>query len=90
LAGQAADETLTPAEISVLRFMAQGHTYPEIASALALSEEAVEAQVRNIQSKLDTLDRTLAAMPELERGMVRDRARSPARRRGGQPREGKR
>ncbi len=69
-AGQAADETLTPAEISVLRFMAQGHAYPEIARALALSEEAVEAQVRNIQSKLDALDRTLAAKPELERGMV--------------------
>ncbi len=70
LAGPVADETLTPAEISVLRFMAQGHAYPEIARALALSEEAVEAQVQNIQSKLNALDRTLAAMPELERGMV--------------------
>lgn len=70
LAGQAADETLTPAEVSVLRFMAQGHGYPQIADALGLSEEAVEAQVRNIQSKLDALDRTLAARPELERGMV--------------------
>ncbi|HEX6705236.1 MAG TPA: response regulator [Albitalea sp.] len=70
LAGQVADETLTPAEINVLRFMAQGHAYPEIAKALALSEEAVEAQVSNIQSKLDALHRTLAAMPELERGMV--------------------
>ena len=69
-AEQAAVETLTPAEISVLRFMAQGHAYPEIARALALSEEVVETQVRNIQSKLDALDRTLAAMPELERSMV--------------------
>ena len=69
-AGQVADETLTPAVISVLRFMAQGHAYPEIARALALSEGAVEAQVRNIQSKLDTLHRTLAAMPELDRGLL--------------------
>src|SRR4051812_37974053 len=70
LAGQVADETLTQAEISVLRSMAQGHAYPEIARALSLSEEAVQVQVRNIQSKLDALHRTLAAMPELERGMV--------------------
>jgi signal transduction histidine kinase len=70
LAGQAADETLTPAEIGVLRLMAQGHGHAEIANALALSEEAVQAQVRNIQSKLDALERMLASMPELERGMV--------------------
>ena len=70
LAEQVADEALTPAEISVLRFMVQGHAHPEIAKALALSEEAVDAQVRNIQSKLNTLHRTLAAMPDLERGMV--------------------
>jgi len=70
LAEQITDEGLTPAEISVLRFMVQGHAYPEIARALALSEEAVEAQVRNIQSKLDALHRALAAMPDLKRGMV--------------------
>jgi signal transduction histidine kinase len=70
LAEQVPEETLTPEEISVLRSMAQGQGYPEIARALAISEEAVEAQVRNIVSKLDSLDRTLAAMPELERGML--------------------
>jgi signal transduction histidine kinase len=70
LAGQAADQTLTPAEISVLRLMALGRSYPEIAGELTVSEEVVEAQVRSIVGKLDILDRTLAAMPELERGMV--------------------
>lgn len=70
LAGQVTDEALTPAEISVLRFIAQGNAYPEIARALALSEETVEGQVRNILSKLDAQDRTHAAMTELKRGMV--------------------
>jgi len=70
LAEQVADGTLTPAEIGVLRFMVQGQAYPEIARALALSEEAVEAQARSISAKLDALHRTLAAVPELERGMV--------------------
>ncbi|MFZ5551253.1 MAG: response regulator [Pseudomonadota bacterium] len=70
LAGQVAEETLTPDEIIVLRFIAQGQAYPEIARVLGLSEEAVQAQVRRIAAKLDALDRTLAAMPELERGMV--------------------
>lgn len=70
LAGQAADEALTAAEISLLRFIAQGNAYPDIARALALSEEKVEGQVRNILAKLDAHDRTQAATPELDRGMV--------------------
>jgi signal transduction histidine kinase len=52
LAGQVADAELMPAEISVLRFIAQGNAYPEIARALGLSEEAVEGQVQGILSKL--------------------------------------
>ena len=70
LAGQATDETLTPAEISVLRFIAQGQAYPAIARALALSEDKVEDQVRNILSKLDAQDHTYAATTELHLGMV--------------------
>lgn len=70
LAGQIADEALTPGEISVLRFIAQGDAYQEIARALDLSEETVEGQVKTILSKLDTRERTLAATPRLERGMV--------------------
>jgi len=70
LAGQIVDEALTPAEISVLRFIAQGNVYAEIAKALALSEGAVEGQVRSILSKLDAHDRTQPATAELKRGMV--------------------
>lgn len=70
LAEQATDEALTPAEISLLRFIAQGDAYPDIARALALSEEKVESQVESILSKLDTQDRACAASAELDRGMV--------------------
>jgi signal transduction histidine kinase len=70
LAGQVVDEALTPAEIGVLRFIAQGNAYPEIARMLALSQDAVEGQVRTILAKLDAQDRTQAAMAELKRGMV--------------------
>ena len=70
LAEQVTDEALTPAEISVLRFIAQGDAYPDIARALALSEEKVAGQVQDILSKLDAQDRTHAAAAELSRGMV--------------------
>ena len=70
LAGQVTDESLTPREISVLRFIAQGSGYPEIAKALAMSEEAVEGLVRSILSKLEAHDRTLAGAAETERGLV--------------------
>jgi signal transduction histidine kinase len=70
LAEQATDEALTPAELGVLRFIARGDAYPDIARALALSEETVAGQVRTILAKLDEQDRTRAATPELERTMV--------------------
>ena len=53
LAEHATDDALTPAEIRVLRLIAQGNANKEIARALALSEETVKGQVRNILSKLE-------------------------------------
>ncbi|HET9646268.1 MAG TPA: response regulator [Burkholderiaceae bacterium] len=70
LARQITDDVLTPAEISVLRSVAQGNASQEIARSLEVSEEAVEDKVRNILSKLDAQDRTHAAMTELQRGMI--------------------
>ena len=70
LAEQAVDEALTPAEISVLRFIAQGNAYKEIAGALSLSEESVEGEVRTLLSKLDAQDRAQAEIAELQRGML--------------------
>jgi signal transduction histidine kinase len=70
LAEQVADEALTPAEVMLLRFIAQGDAYPAIARALAVSEAKVEGQVQAILSKLDAQDHAHAAKGELDRGML--------------------
>jgi len=70
LAEHATDETLTPAEVRVLRLIAQGNANKEIAAQLSLSEETVKGQVRNILSKLGAKDRTHAAMIGLKRGII--------------------
>jgi DNA-binding NarL/FixJ family response regulator len=70
LAEHATDDALTPAEIRVLRLIAQGNANKEIAKELALSEETVKGQVRNILSKLGAKDRTHAAMIGFKRGII--------------------
>jgi len=70
LAEHATDDALTPAETRVLRLIARGDSNKEIARALALSEETVKGQVRNILSKLGAKDRTHAAMIGLKRGII--------------------
>jgi DNA-binding NarL/FixJ family response regulator len=51
LAEHATDDALTPAEIRVLRLIAEGNANKEIAAKLSVSEETVKGQVRNILSK---------------------------------------
>ncbi len=70
LAEHATDDTLTPAEIRVLRLIAQGNANKEIAAHLSLSEETIKGQVRNILSKLGAKDRTHAAMIGFKRGII--------------------
>jgi DNA-binding NarL/FixJ family response regulator len=70
LAEHATDDSLTPAEIRVLRLIAQGSANKEIAAQLRLSEETVKGQVRNILSKLGAKDRTHAAMIGFKRGII--------------------
>ena len=70
LAEHATDDALTPAEIRVLRLIAQGNANKEIAAQLSLSEETVKGQVRNILSKLGAKDRTHAAMIGFKRGII--------------------
>lgn len=70
LAEHLADDPLTPAEIRVLRLVAEGNANKEIASQLSLSIETVNGHVRNILSKLDAKDRTHAAMIGLKRGII--------------------
>jgi DNA-binding NarL/FixJ family response regulator len=70
LAEHATDEALTPAEVRVLRLIAEGNANKEIAALLSVSEETIKGQVRNILSKLGANDRTHAAMIGLKRGII--------------------
>ena len=70
LAEHATDETLTAAEVRVLRLIAEGHANKEIAAQLSISEDTVKGQVRNILSKLGAKDRTHAAMIAFKRGII--------------------
>jgi DNA-binding NarL/FixJ family response regulator len=70
LAEHATDDALTPAEVRLLRLIADGNANKEIAAQLSISEETVEGQVRNILSKLGANDRTHAAMIGVKRGII--------------------
>ena len=70
LAEHATDDALTPAEVRVLRLIAQGNANKEIAAQFSISEETVKGQVRNILSKLGANDRTHAAIIGLKRGII--------------------
>ena len=73
LAEHAADESLTPAEIEVLRLIAAGNANKEIAAQLSVTEETVKGRVKNILSKLHANDRTPAAMIGVRRGIIEPR-----------------
>jgi DNA-binding NarL/FixJ family response regulator len=70
LAEHAGSDALTPAEVRVLRLIAEGNANKEIATQLAVSEDTVKGQVRNILSKLGANDRAHAAMIGIKRGII--------------------
>jgi DNA-binding NarL/FixJ family response regulator len=70
LAEHVGDDALTPAEIRVLRLIADGYANKEIGARLSISEETIKSQVRSILSKLNANDRTHAAMIGLKRGII--------------------
>jgi DNA-binding NarL/FixJ family response regulator len=70
VAEHATDDALTPAEIRVLRLIAEGTANKEIAAQLSVSEETVKGQVRSILSKLGANDRGHAAMIGVKRGII--------------------
>lgn len=70
IAEHATDDTLTPAEIAVLRLIASGNSNKQIADQLSITEETVKSRVKNILSKLGANDRTHAAMIGLKRGII--------------------
>jgi DNA-binding NarL/FixJ family response regulator len=70
VAEHATSDTLTPAEIDVLRLIAAGHPNKQIAHQLAITEDSVKGRVKNILSKLGATDRTHAAMIGVRRGII--------------------
>jgi DNA-binding NarL/FixJ family response regulator len=70
IATHAMDDTLTPAEIGVLRLIAAGYGNKEIADQLSTTEESVKSRVKNILSKLDANDRTHATTIAIKRGII--------------------
>jgi DNA-binding NarL/FixJ family response regulator len=70
LAEHATDESLTPAEVEVLRLIAVGNANKQIADRLAVTEETIKGRVKNILSKLGANDRTHAAIIGVKRGII--------------------
>ena len=70
VASHAVDDSLTPAEVSVLRLIANGNANKQIADQLSISEETVKSRVKSILSKLDANDRTHAVTIALKRGII--------------------
>jgi DNA-binding NarL/FixJ family response regulator len=70
LAEHATDESLTPAEVEVLRLIAGGNANKQIAARLAVTEDTIKGRVKNILSKLGANDRTHAAIIGIRRGII--------------------
>lgn len=70
LAEHATDESLTPAEVEVLRLIAAGNANKQIADRLAVTEDTIKGRVKNILSKLAANDRTHAAIIGIKRGII--------------------
>jgi DNA-binding NarL/FixJ family response regulator len=70
LAEHVAEDSLSPLEVRVLQFIAEGNSNKEIAARLSVSEDSVKGHVRNILSKLGANDRTQAAMIGVKRGII--------------------
>src|SRR5207302_8202211 len=57
-AGEATHDALTPRELELLRYMAEGYTNKEVARAMVLAEDTVKKAVQTLIAKLGAADRT--------------------------------
>ncbi|WP_157155141.1 MULTISPECIES: response regulator transcription factor [unclassified Diaminobutyricimonas] len=62
--------TLSPRELEVLQLVAQGHSNPDIARQLFLSEATVKTHLLHVFEKLGVNDRTRAVTLAMERGLL--------------------
>jgi DNA-binding NarL/FixJ family response regulator len=63
-------DRLTPRELEVMRLIARGYTYREVASELVLSIKTVETHVSAVLRKLQLSDRRELARWAAARGVV--------------------
>src|SRR5205823_1755407 len=63
-------EPLTPRELELLRYLAEGYTNKEIARAMVLAEDTVKKGVQTLIAKLGATDRTHAVVLALRRRLI--------------------
>jgi DNA-binding NarL/FixJ family response regulator/putative methionine-R-sulfoxide reductase with GAF domain len=63
-------EPLTPRELELLRYMAEGYTNKEVARAMVLAEDTVKKAVQTLIAKLGAADRTHAVVLALRQRLI--------------------
>lgn len=63
-------EPLTPRELELLRYMAEGYTNKEVARAMVLAEDTVKKAVQTLIAKLGATDRTHAVVLSLRQHLI--------------------
>jgi DNA-binding NarL/FixJ family response regulator len=63
-------EPLTPRELELLRYMAEGYTNKELARAMVLAEDTVKKAVQTLIAKLGAADRTHAVVIALRNRLI--------------------
>src|SRR5215475_1713721 len=70
LAEHLGEEDLTPREMEVLRYAADGRRNRDIGEKLFISEETVKVHIKHIMEKLGASDRTQAVAIAVRRGII--------------------
>jgi DNA-binding NarL/FixJ family response regulator len=71
LAGRISHSMLSPREIEVLQFVANGLTNKEIGSMLQISDKTARNHVISVMDKLEAKDRTEAVTIAIRKGLIR-------------------
>jgi len=69
-AAEAPHDPLTPRELELLRYMAEGYTNKELARAMVLAEDTVKKAVQTLIAKLGAADRTHAVVIALRNRLI--------------------
>jgi len=71
LAGRLSHSVLSPREVEVLQFVANGLTNKEIGSILHISDKTARNHVISLMAKLEAKDRTEAVTIGIRKGLIR-------------------